>query len=447
MSAEPLLAAPTSVQVTYRPCEQLMPYARNSRTHSPGQIAQIAASIAAFGWTNPVLADAQGIVAGHGRVLGAERLYARGATLRLPNGEAIPAGCVPVLDCGGWTDAQRRAYVIADNQIALNAGWDEDLLRTEVSALDGLGFDLKLLSFSDKDLGLLLAPAGTPGESDPDDEAPPPPEESVSVLGDVWLLGRHRLVCGDCTDPETVALALNGARPHLMVTDPPYGVEYDAGWRNESMPAKNDPERWRDGRGRAIGAVRNDDRADWREAWALFPGDVAYVWHAAAFTHVVAESLIATGLEIRSQIIWAKNQFVISRGHYHGHHEPCWYVVRKGATGHWSGDRTQSTLWQIDKPRKSETGHSTQKPIDCMRRPIENNSLPGEAVYEPFCGSGTTIIACEMTGRTCLALELEPAYVDVTVERWQAFTGRRAVHADTGEPFPEAVDALVGGGS
>jgi len=353
---------------------------------------------------------------------------------------------VPVLDCSGWSDAQRRAYVIADNQIALNAGLDEDLLRTEVSALDGLGFDLKLLSFSDKELGLLLAPGGTPGESDPED-APPPPEEPVSrprrrlaawppPLG---LRGLHRSRDG--------GLALNGPRPHLMVTDPPYGVEYDAGWCNESMPAKNDPERWRDGSGRAVGAVRNDDRADWREAWALFAGDVAYVWHAAAFSHVVAESLIATGLEIRSQIIWAKNQFVISRGHYHGHHEPCWYLVRKGATGHWAGDRTQSSLWQIDKPRKSDTGHSTQKPIDCMRRPIENNSLPGEAVYEPFCGSGTTIVACEMTGRTCLALEIEPAYVDVTVKRWQTFTGRRAVRAETGEPFPEAADAMVGIGS
>jgi len=325
----------------------------------------------------------------------------------------------------------------------LNAAWDEDLLRTEVSALDGLGLDLKLLSFSDKELGLLLAPASTPGESDPDDEAPPPPAEPVNALGDVWLLGRHRLVCGDCTDPETVALALHGARPHLMVTDPPCGVEYDAGWRNESMPAKNDPEGWRDGNGRAVGAVRNDDRADWREAWALFRGDVAYVWHAAAFTHVVAESLIATGLEIRSQIIWAKNQFVISRGHYHGHHEPCWYVVRKGATGH-SGDRTQSTLWQIDKPRKSDTGQ--QKPIDYMPARSKKTACPAKRSTSRS-GSGTTIIACEMTVRTCLALEIEPAYVDVTVKRWQTFTGRRAVRAEAGEPFPQATDALVRGES
>jgi DNA modification methylase len=173
----------------------------------------------------------------------------------------------------------------------------------------------------------------------------------------------------------------------------------------------------------------NDDKADWSEAWALFPGDVAYVWHAGNKGHIVAESLIQTGLEIRAQVIWAKSQHVIGRGHYHPQHEPCWYAVRKkqGATGHWQGDRKQSTIWNIDKPRKSETGHSTQKPVECMKRPIENNSSPGQAVYEPFSGSGTTIIAAEMTGRCCYAIELSPAYIDVAVKRWEDFTGEKAV--------------------
>jgi DNA modification methylase len=219
-----------------------------------------------------------------------------------------------------------------------------------------------------------------------------------------------------------------------MVTDPPYGVEYDSAWRERAMPEKNTSKG-------ARGKVENDDRADWREAWALFPGDVAYVWHAGNMAHIVAESLLACDLGIRSQIIWAKSQFVIGRGDYHPHHEPCWYAVRQGKKGHYNGDRKQSTLWQIDKPKKSETGHSTQKPVECMKRPIENNSSPGQAVYEPFSGSGTTIIAGEITGRHVYAIELNPAYVDVAVKRWQEFTGQEAVHADSGKTFNEMINA------
>jgi DNA modification methylase len=181
--------------------------------------------------------------------------------------------------------------------------------------------------------------------------------------------------------------------------------------------------------------VLNDDRADWRDAWALFPGDVAYVWHADLRAREVVESLEACEFQMRAQIVWAKDQLAMSRGHYHFQHEPCWYAVRKGATGHWSGDRKQSTLWEIPKPRKSETGHSTQKPVECMKRPIENNSKPGDYVYEPFSGSGTTIIAAEMAGRKCLAIELNPAYVDVAVMRWQTFTGKVATRESDGQPF------------
>ena len=228
-----------------------------------------------------------------------------------------------------------------------------------------------------------------------------------------------------------MALVLAGATPHLMVTDPPYGVEYDPGWREKAGVA---------GAGYAKGKVLNDDNADWREAWALFPGDVAYVWHAGLFAGVVGESLIATKFKLRSQIIWDKGQLVMSRGDYHWQHEPWWYAVREGKTGHWAGDRKQVTVWQIEKPRKSETGHGTQKPVDCMRIPIENNSQPGDAVYEPFSGSGTTIIAAEMTGRSCYAVELNPAYVDVAVRRWQEFTGKDAVLEASGQTF-EALTA------
>jgi DNA modification methylase len=375
-------------------------------------VAQIAASIKEFGFTNPILVDENnGIIAGHGRLAAANLLGLQE---------------VPTIELAHLSPAQRKAYILADNKLALNAGWDIETLKAELEGLQELDFDLSLTGFDSGELAGLMDTHG--GLTDPD-EVPPLPEHPIAVLGDVWTLGRHRLVCGDSTDADVVAKCLNGVEPHLMVTDPPYGVEYDANWRNEAMPQKNDPTRWKDGSGSPTGAVMNDDKADWSEAWALFPGDVAYVWHAGNKGHIVAESLIQTGLEIRAQVIWAKSQHVIGRGHYHPQHEPCWYAVRKkqGATGHWQGDRKQSTIWNIDKPRKSETGHSTQKPVECMKRPIENNSSPGQAVYEPFSGSGTTIIAAEMTGRCCYAIELSPAYIDVAVKRWEDFTGEKAV--------------------
>ena len=215
-------------------------------------------------------------------------------------------------------------------------------------------------------------------------------------------------------------------KPLLMVTDPPYGVEYDPSWRNQAGAAKT----------KRTGKVLNDDRADWREAWALFSGDVAYVWHGALHAATVAESLEAAGFNIRSQIIWAKERLVLSRGDYHWQHEPAWYAVKKTGKGHWAGDRKQTTLWQIpSKDQDAKTVHGTQKPVECMRRPILNNSSPGQAVYEPFMGSGTTLIAAETTGRVCYGIELNPAYVDVAVERWQAFTGQEAMLAETGESF------------
>ena len=393
-------------QVERRKLSELIPYARNSRTHSDEQVAQIAASIREWGWTTPVLCDDKGsIIAGHGRVMAARKLG---------------LSEVPVMTATGWSEAQKRAYILADNQLALNAGWDMDLLKVEIQELAGDDFDLDLIGFDDKTLaGLLNDP--TEGLTDAD-ETPEPPVNPVSVLGDVWILGKHRIICGSSTDAHTVEKVLNGVKPHLMVTDPPYGVEYDANWRNEAERGNG-----KKIGGRAVGKVLNDDKADWRDAWALFPGDVAYVWHAGNMAHIVAESLLACNFGIRSQVIWAKSQFVIGRGDYHPHHEPCWYAVRKGKPGHYDGGRKQSTLWQIDKPKKSETGHSTQKPIECMKRPIENNSSPGQAIYEPFSGSGTTIIACEMTGRSCHAIELNPAYVDVAIIRWQDFTGQKAI--------------------
>jgi DNA modification methylase len=397
-----------------RPVAALVPYARNARTHSDAQIAQIASSIKEWGWTVPVLADEAGvIIAGHGRVLAAQRLGLVD---------------VPVMVARNWTEAQKRAYTLADNKLTENGGWDAELLKLEVADLAGLGFDLPLMGFSADELMRLSG--GNQGLTDPD-EAPQVPAEPITKPGDVWLLGPHRLVCGDATSAADVACALAGVAPHLMVTDPPYGVDYDPNWRTHAR--NGDGSLLSTGKGRAIGKVQNDNKSDWREAWALFPGEVVYCWHAGLHASNTQLAFEASGFELRCQIIWAKQHFVVGRGHYHVQHEPCFYIVRAGKTGHWSGDRTQSTIWHIDKPQKSETGHSTQKPVECMRRPIENNSSPGQAVYDPFVGSGTTIIAAEMTGRACHALEIDPGYCEVAATRWENFTGKKAerlAHAD-----------------
>lgn len=389
--------------------DALVPYARNSRTHSDAQVAQIVASIREFGFTNPVLIDGDGgIIAGHGRVLAARKMG---------------MSDVPCLRLAHLSEAQKRAYIIADNKLALNAGWDDEMLALELRDLQAMDFDLALTGFEAEDIESLLAELDATPEGETEADAVPEVQATVVTKpGDVWMLGKHRLMCGDSTSADQVHLLLGGGVPHLMVTDPPYGVEYDP-TRTSDNPLK-------------AGKVLNDDIADWRAAWALFPGDVAYVWHASMFTHTVLESLEVCGFEHRAMIIWGKDRFTLGRGHYHWQHEPAWYVVKKGATGHWNGDRTQATLWNIKAREDGGHGHGTQKPVECMRRPIENNSKPGDSVYEPFSGSGTTIIAAEQTGRICYAMELSPQYVDVAVRRWQNFTGKQARHAETGAAFP-----------
>ena len=399
--------------IEYRQIDSLTPYTNNARTHSDVQIEQLAASIKEFGFTNPILVDGtNGVIAGHGRILAAR---------------ALGMDSLPCVELAGLSDTQRRAYILADNKLALNAGWDADLLSLELKELDAEGFDIGLIGFSDEELAALTGQ--TEGLNDPD-AVPDAPVNPVSVLGDVWILGKHRIICGDSCSADDVGKVLGDVKPMLMVTDPPYGVEYDANWRLEAGINKAHQKR-------AEGKVLNDDRADWTEAWALFPGEVAYVWHGALHASEVANSLAACDFQIRSQIIWAKNSLVMGRGHYHWQHAPCWYGVRKN--GHWAGDRKQSTLWQIANMHRTQgnvddgkTSHSTQKPVECMRRPIENNSSPGQAVYEPFSGSGTTIIAAEQTARWCYAIEINPAYVDVAVIRWQELvdTNQPSVNSD-----------------
>jgi DNA modification methylase len=391
------------LEVAYWPIERLVPFARNARTHSEAQVAEIAGSIRAFGFTNPLLVgEDDDIIAGHGRLAAARKI---GLTT------------VPVLVLSGLSDVQKRQLVLADNRIALNAGWDMEMLALELKDLADLGVDLATLGFDRKELAAALRPADA-GLTD-EDLIPEVGTIPVSRVGDLWRLGEHRVICGDSTDKQTVTALLAGAKPNLMVTDPPYGVAYDPTWRHAA--GVNTSSR--------VGKVKNDERADWGAAWALFPGSIAYVWHGALHAATVAESLERERFTIRAQIIWAKERLVIGRGDYHWQHEPCWYAVRK--TGNWTGDRKQTTLWSISsRDQDAETVHGTQKPVECMRRPILNNSEPGQAIYEPFLGSGTTLIAAESTGRVCHAVELDPLYVDVAIRRWQAFTGKPALAPD-----------------
>jgi DNA modification methylase len=265
-------------------------------------------------------------------------------------------------------------------------------------------------------LSRILSGDAKPGLTDPDD-VPPLPEKAVTQLGDLLILGEHRLLCGDSTKAEDVGRLLDGAVPFLMVTDPPYGVEYDPAWRHRS--GLNNSER--------VGKVSNDDRVDWTDAYRLFPGHVAYVWHAGRFAADLTLNLRDAGFEVRTQIIWRKSRFAIGRGHYHWQHEPAWYAVREGGSAKWCGDRTQSTVWDIDgKDQDAETRHGTQKPVEAMARPVRNHGGKGDDVYDPFLGSGTTVIAAEQLGRRCFAMEVSPQYCDVAVQRWENFTGKKA---------------------
>ena len=400
------------------PLGKIKRYDKNPRRHPPEQIELLAKLFLKFGPDQPIVVDENGVILkGHGRLDGASHAKLLG---------------FPVVQRFGMSESDKTALRISDNQVQLLSSWDNVLMLDELKSLKLEEYDIALLGFPERQLLAFGISSGTDSDQDPE-AVPELPKKPVVRKGDLWLLGDHRMFCGDSTNADDVAKVMGGGKPNLLVSDPPYGVDYDPDWRNRADRANGKPYG-----ARAIGQVTNDHRSDWTEAWKLYSGDVAYCWHAGLHASSTQRALESVGFEVRAQIIWAKTRLIISRGHYHVQHEPCWYAVRKGATGHWSGDRSQTTLWTIEH-MKSDTGHGTQKPIECMKRPIENNSRKGESVYDPFVGSGTTIIACEMTGRKAIAIEIDPAYVQVCLERYANFVGSWAqigLVSGDGKPTP-----------
>jgi len=400
------------------PIERCIGYARNPRKNDHA-VDRVASAIREFGFRVPIVAKSDGtVVDGHLRLKAAAKL---GLTE------------VPVILADDLTDAQIKAFRLSVNKVSEFAEWDVELLKLEFADLDAAGFDLTLTGF---DLGEIAALTldTTEGLTDPD-AVPDAPAVPVTVMGDVWLLGRHRLMCGDSTSIDAVERLMDGQKPNTMVTDPPYGVELDQSWRDKALGGKAL------GKGNAH-LVDNDDRADWTDVWALFEGNVAYVWHASSFTDVVMNSLRNAGLEPSQQIIWNKSVMVMGRSDYHFKHEPCWYAIRKGQNHNWKGDRKQTTIWDAAPPnhimggsKEEKTSHPTQKPAALYEKAYLNHTNPGEYVYEPFGGSGTSVVVCEKIGRQSLTMELDPKYCDVIIQRWQNFTGQTATLEATGQPF------------
>ncbi|MGA2725526.1 MAG: DNA modification methylase [Bryobacteraceae bacterium] len=408
--------------------DRFIPYARNPRKNDAA-VDRMCASIREFGFKIPCLVRSDGeVVDGH---------------LRLKAARQLEITAVPVILCDEWTPAQVKAFRLLVNRSVTWADWDKELLTLELQEIQGLDFNLNLTGFDVPEIEDLLAvPSGE------EEAVPPLPPVATSQAGDLWLLGQHRVMCGDATNPDTVKRLLDGRQPLVMVTDPPYGIELDSEWRDRAglngcgaAAARYLKHRTQ---GHTETTISGDTRADWSEAFELVPSlQVGYVWHASVFTREVLNGLLRIGFTLHQQIIWNKGRAVLTRTPYWFAHEPCWFVRKKNAP--WYGKPGENTtIWESSSPKfimggsgEDKFDHPTQKPVELMRRPIVNHTKRGEWVYDPFLGSGTTLMAAEVTGRVCCGLELDPKYVDVIIGRWQGATGKEARLEGAGITFQE----------
>src|SRR3954447_15198064 len=414
------------------PIDKLILYARNPRKNDAA-VDRMCGSIREFGFKIPVLARSDGeVVDGH---------------LRLKAARKLSITEVPVILCDEWSPAQVKAFRLMVNRSVAWADWDEELLALELQELNAADFDLDLTGFNPKEIDDLLA---LPDEEKAN-ETPPVPDNPVSRAGDLWLCGKHRVLCGNSTSAGDVARLLAERKPALMVTDPPYGIELDTEWRDRAglngCGAAEPSYMKKRTAGHNETKISGDTRADWSESFELVPSlQIAYVWHASVFTREVLDGLIRIGFVYPQQIIWDKGRTVLTRTHYWYQHEPCWYVRKPKAA--WFGKAGEnSTIWASPSPKfimggseEDKYDHPTQKPVDLMRRPILNHIKRGELVYEPFLGSGTTLAAAELTERACCGMELDPKYVDVIVQRWQTLSGNTATLDGDGRTFDEIAE-------
>jgi DNA modification methylase len=416
----------TPMEIQTWSIDKLVPYARNPRKNDAA-VDRMCDSIREFKFKIPCLVRSDGeVIDGH---------------LRLKAARKLGITDIPVILCDEWTPPQVQAFRLMVNRSATWADWDEDLLALELLDLKTSDYDLALTGFDTKEIDDLIL-----NEVTDEDAVPPVPTHPVSHAGDLWLCGDHRVVCGDAIDAKAVSRLLGECKPILMVTDPPYGIELDSEWRdraglNGRGPAEPSYMKHRT-KGHRETTISGDTRADWSEAFALVPSlTVGYVFHASKFTREVLDGLLRIGFLHHQQIIWDKGRTVLTRTHYWFAHEPCWYVRKKNAP--WYGKAGEnSTIWNSPSPKfimggsdEEKYDHPTQKPVDLMRKPILNHTKPGALVYDPFLGSGTTLVAAEMTGRLCYGLELDPKYVDVVIERWQALSGKKATLEGDGRTF------------
>lgn len=402
-----------SIEVT-----KLIPYANNARTHSDEQVAQIAASIKEFGWTNPILIDGEnGIIAGHGRLAAARKLGM----------DEIPA-----IQLDGLSKAQKKALILADNKLALNAGWDDALVAIELGELKEMDFDITLTGFSLDEFNALQPEELTDGLTD-EDAVPDVPEEPVTKLGDVWLLGNHRLMCGDSTSIDAIRQLCKEQLVDMWLTDPPYNVAYE-GKTKDALKIQNDS--------------MSDDffRQFLREAYtaadaSMKPGAVFYIWHADSEGYNFRGAAKDAGWTVRQCLVWKKQTMVMGRQDYHWKHEPCLYGWKDGSGHLWASDRKQTTILEFDRPSRNKE-HPTMKPVELFEYQMLNNTKGGDIVLDSFGGSGTTMIAAEKNGRNAYLMELDPKYCDVIIKRWQDFTGKEATLEATGQTFNAMVSEL-----